>query len=181
MGDFMIHEDPAHHQPELIIVTIRPGLHLTQSCLRVGARHFEFGSLHDLQTRQSSHDPLTRHSALLALGGLVVLVPVARFLHPVGLVASSAVLLGLVVLSLSSAHRRPRRMELWARHRGRPTQLFVSDDWWLFTAVERHLRKAMTDHMLGLRSRPPRGPRSAVPHPSMLHPSQMSPGSVATT
>ncbi|WP_203908686.1 DUF6232 family protein [Rhizocola hellebori] len=177
----MNHEDPDHSQPELTIVTIRPGLHITQSCFRVGARHFEFKSLHDLQTRQSSHDPLTRHSALLAVGGLVVLVPSARFLHAPGLLASCAVLLGLVVLSLSSAHRRPRRMELWARHRGRPTRLFVSDDWWLFTSVERHLRKALTDNMLGYRSRPPRGPRPAVPHPSMVHPSRMSPGGMAPT
>jgi hypothetical protein len=175
----MNHEDPANHQPELNIVTIRPGLHITQSCFRVGARHFELSSLHDLHTRQSSHDPLTRHSALLALGGLVVLLVSARFLHTPGLLVSSAVLLGLVIVSLSSARRRPRRMELWARHRGRQTQLFVSDDWWLFTAVERHLRKALTDKMLGYRSRPPRGPRPAVPHPSMVHPSRLSPGSLA--
>lgn len=136
--------------------------------------------LRDLQTRQSSHDPLTRHSALLALGGLVVLLAVARFLHPAGLMASCAVLTGLIVLSLSSARRRPRRMELWARHRGRPTQLFASDDWWLFTAVDRHLRKALADNMNGYRQRPARGPRSAVPHPSMLHPSRMSPGNAAT-
>ncbi len=176
----MNHEDPAHHQPELIIATIRPGLHITQSCFRVGARHFEFSSLRDLQTRQSSHDPLTRHSALLAVGGLAVLILAARFLHAAGLVASSAILLGLVVLALTSARRRPRRMELWARHRGRATQLFVSDDWWLFTAVERHLRKALAENMLGYQPRPPRGPRSAVPHPSMLHPSRMSPGSALT-
>src|SRR5215218_5141978 len=106
MGDFMNHEDPASHQPELIIATIRPGLHITQSCFRVGARHFEFSSLSDLQTRQSSHDPLTRHSALLAIGGLAILLLMAPFLHAAGLLASSAILLGLIVLTLTSARRR---------------------------------------------------------------------------
>lgn len=177
----MDHDDPTIRQAEPIIVTIRPGLHITQSCFRVGDRHFQLNLLRELETQQSGHDPLTRQASLLALAGLVVLLVLARHMHPAGIIATTIVLIGLVILALVSARRRPRRMELWALYRGRPTKLFVSDDWWLFTAVERQLRRSLMESRMGNVPAPrPTVPTSAVPHPSVLHPSKMHPAGTGT-
>jgi hypothetical protein len=172
----MDHDDPKARDSEPILVTIRPGLHITPTCFRVGGRHFQLASLRELETRQSAHDPLTRQAAVLAGGGLLMLALLARYMHPAGIAATAAVLSGLVVVALVSAQRRPRRQELWAVYKGHSVQLFGTDDLWLFGAVERQLRRSMTETRLGHTTVPhPARPRPSVPHPSMVHPSKMYP------
>jgi hypothetical protein len=165
-----------HDDPETIVMTIRPGLQITQTCFRVGTRHYALDSLRELQTRQSAHDPLTKHAALLAVGGAVTLVSLWQFMQPAGRMLAGVVLFGLMVLTLISSRSRPRRMELWALHHGRETQLFASEDWWIFTAVERQLRRSLTESRFGQVATPWMAPpTSAVPHPSVVHPSKMHP------
>jgi len=166
------------HDPETetIVMTIRPGLKISQTCFQVGSRHFELDSLRELNTRHSSHDPLTKHAALLSAGGAVMLVTLWQFMQPPGRMLGAGVLVGLIVLTLVSSRSRPRQLELWAKHRGREEQLFASDDWWIFTAVERQLRRSLTESRFGRVAMPRTAPpESAVPHPSMLHPSTMHP------
>ncbi len=176
----MDHRDPVtaitHTDAEPILVTVRPGLHITPTCFRVGGRHYELHSLRNLETRQSAHDPLTRQSAILAAVGLLGLALLARYMHPAGIAATGAVLCGLAVVALTSAHRRPRHQQLWAVYKGHEIQLFSSDDNWLFGAVDRQLRRSMTESRLGSTTVPrPVTPLPAVPHPSLVHPSKMYP------
>jgi Family of unknown function (DUF6232) len=169
---FMNHDDP-----ETIVMNIRPGLQISQTCLQVGSRHYELDTLSDLQTRHSAFDPLTKQAALLAALGAVVLAGLWEFMQPAGRMLTGAVLFGLVVLTLISLRLRPRRLELWAMRRGRPTQLFASDDWWVFAAVERQLHRSINESRLGLVAvRRMARPASAVPHPSAMHPSKIHPG-----
>jgi hypothetical protein len=164
------------HDPETIVMTIRPGLQISQTCFQVGSRHYELDSLRGLQRRQSAHDPLTKHAALLSAGGAVMLAALWQFMQPPGRVLASAVVVGLIVLTLVSSWRRPRRMELWAVSHGRQIQLFASDDWWIFTAVERQLHRSLTESRFGQVAVPRTAPpESAVPHPSAVHPSTMHP------
>jgi Family of unknown function (DUF6232) len=168
---FMNHDDP-----EPIVMTIRPGLQITQTCFQVGNRHYELDSLSELRTRHSAYDPLTKHAALFALGGVVTLVALWEFMQPVGRLLTGAVLFGLVVLTLVSSRLRPRRLELWAMRYGRPTLLLTSDDWWVFAAVERQLHRSINESRLGLVAvRRMAPPESAVPHPSAMHPSKIHP------
>lgn len=164
-----------HDDPENIVMNIRPGLQISQTCFQVGTRHYELDSLRELQTRQSAHDPLTKHAALLAAGGAVMLVALWQFMQPAGRMLAGTVLFGLIVLTLVSSRRRPRRMELWAMFHGHQTQLFASDDWWIFTAVERQLRRSLMESRFGQVAAPRRAPESSVPHPSVMHPSKMHP------
>jgi hypothetical protein len=165
-----------HSDHEVAVVTIKPGLVFTQTCFRVGARHFQLKRITELEAQQSGHDPLTRQAALLALFGVVMLVLLARYMHPAGLIITITVLIGLALLALYGAQRRPRRMELWARYDGEEIRIFVSDDVWIFTAVERQLRRCMTEIRMGSAAASrPGAATSAVPHPSMLHPSKMHP------
>ncbi len=160
---------------EPIVVTIRPGLHITQSCFRVGGRHFELANLHNLHTRQSAHDPLTRNAAIVAGGITLALLLLGRFMHPAGMIASGVVLVGLVMLVGTSARTRPRRQELWASYYGHEIPIFVTDDNWLFGAVERQLRRSMTEVHNGRRYVTPTSrTASSIPHPSQMHPSNMS-------
>lgn len=165
-----------HDDSETIVVTIRPGLRLTQTCFRVGTRHYELNSLRDLKTRQSAHDPLTKHAALLTVGGGAMFVALWQFMQPAGRLLAGTVLFGLLVLTLISTRSRPRRMELWANYQGRQTLLFASSDWWIFTAAERQLRRSLTESRFGQVAAPRMArPESAVPHPSVVHPSKMHP------
>ena len=138
----------SHDDPETIVMTIRPGLQITQTCLQVGPRHYELESLSELQTRHSAFDPLTKHAALFASGGAIMLAAFWEFMQPAGRVLLGAVVFGLIVGALISMRSRPRRLELWAKRRGRPVLLFTSDDWWVFTAVERQLRRSITESRL---------------------------------
>ncbi|MEV4412949.1 DUF6232 family protein [Catellatospora sp. NPDC049609] len=156
-------------------MTIGPGLHFSSTCFQVGGRHFTLTALDSVHIRQAGHDPLTRRAGAMAAGGVVLLGVFAPLLRPAGIVAAVAVLSGLAVLTLISSRRRPRRLELWADYHGHPTQLFVSDDWWLFHGVERHLRRVLADARLGHFNLPQR-PTRGVPHPSVMHPSRLTPG-----
>ncbi|RKE07673.1 hypothetical protein C8E86_2507 [Catellatospora citrea] len=162
--------------PEQAIVTIRPGLHISSTCFQVGGRHFTLSAIENVHTRQAGHDPLTRRAGAMAVVGMVLLGAFAPLLQPTGIVAAVAVLSGLAVLTLVSARRRPRRLELWADYHGHPTQLFVSDDWWLFHAVERYLRRSLVEARLGHLTLPRPRPSRGVPHPSNMHPSRLTPG-----
>ncbi len=165
-----------HDNSETIVVTFRPGLQITQTCFHVGTHHYELNALRDLKTRQSAHDPLTKHAALLTLGGGVMFVALWQFMQPAGRMLAGTVLFGLSILTLISTRSRPRRMELWAVHKGRPTLLFASADWWIYSAVERQLRRSLTESRFGqVAARRATPPESAVPHPSMVHPSTMHP------
>lgn len=165
-----------HSEHEVTIVKIRPGLVFTETCFQVGARHFQLKRITELEAQHSGHDPLTRQAALLALVGVVMLVALARYMHPAGLVITTTVLIGLGVLALYSAQRRPRRLELWARYDGAEVRVFVSEDTWIFNAVERQLRRSLTEIRMGANAASrPGAATSAVPHPSMLHPSKMHP------
>lgn len=161
--------------PEQPIMTIRPGLHLSATCFQVGGRHFTLAALTNVHTRQAGHDSLTRRAGAMAAAGIVLLGAFAPLLRPAGIVAAVVVLGGLAVVTVLSARRRPRRLELWADYHGHPTQLFVSDDWWLFHAVERYLRRTLTEARLGHLTVPHR-PSRGVPHPSVMHPSRLTPG-----
>jgi Family of unknown function (DUF6232) len=168
---FMNHDDP-----ETIVMTIRPGLQITQTCFQVGARHYELNSLSELSTRHSAHDPLTKHAALFALGGAVTLAALWELMQPAGRMLTGVVLFGLVLLTLISSRLRPRRLELWAMRHGRPTLLLASDDWWVFAAVERQLHRSINESRLGMMAAPRyAAPESAVPHPSAMHPSKIHP------
>lgn len=160
-------------RPEQIVVTIRPGLHITQTCFRVGSRHFELAALRELHIRRSAHDPLTRNSAVLGGAGLLALLLFGRFMHPAGILAAGLVLGGLFIVAAVSARSRPRRLELWATYRGHQIPIFASDDTWLFGAVDRQLRRSLAEVRHGKLQPPAGGPSSAVPHPSTLHPSTM--------
>lgn len=162
-------------RPETIIVTIRPGLHITETCFRVGTRHFELDGLHDLQTRQSSHHPLTRNAGILAGLVALALIFLSRYMHPAGIVATILVLAGLVVVVFLSAQSRPRRLELWARYHGQLIPIFASEDEWIFGAVERQLRRSTAEVHRGKRQVPPNLSAPNVPHPSTLHPSTYNP------
>jgi len=165
-----------HEDPETIVMSIQPGLQISQTCFQVGTRHYELDLLHELRTRQSSHDPLTKHAALLTAGGVIMLVALWQFMQPAGRMLTGTVLFGLLLVALVSSRRRPRHMQLCAVYRGHQTQLFASDDWWIFTAVERQLRRSLTESRFGHVALPRvTTPESAVPHPSMLHPSKMHP------
>ncbi|MFD0594192.1 DUF6232 family protein [Catellatospora coxensis] len=151
-------------------MTIRPGLHISATCFQVGARHFTLGAIQNVHTRQAGHDPLTRRVGAMAVVGMVLLGAFAPLLRPTGIVAAVAVLSGLAVATLISARRRPRRLELWADYHGHPTQLFVSDDWWLFHAVERYLRRSLVEARLGHLNLPRPRPSRGVPHPRTCTP-----------
>src|SRR4029453_887405 len=99
-----------HDDPETIVMTIRPGLQISQTCFQVGARHYELDSLSGLKSRHSAYDPLTKHAALFALGGAVTLIALWEFIRPAGRMLTGAILLGLVLLTLVSARLRPRRL-----------------------------------------------------------------------
>ncbi len=161
--------------PEQMIMTIRPGLHFSSTCFQVGGRHFALSALGNVHTRQAGHDPLTRRAGAMAAAGLVLLGAFAPVLRPAGIVAAIVVLSGLTVLTVVSSRRRPRRLELWADYHGHPTQLFVSDDWWLSRGVERYLRRVLVEARLGHLDIPHR-PTRGVPHPSNMHPSRLVPG-----
>jgi hypothetical protein len=126
---------------ETVVTTIRPGLDITNTCFRVGARHFELDGLRDLETRHTAHHSLTRNAGVLAGLTLLALIFLSPFMHPAGIIATALVLVGLVGVTVAAAARRPRRMELWAQYRGHTTQLFASDDSWLFGAVERQIHR----------------------------------------
>lgn len=160
---------------ETVIVTIRPGIDITQTCLRVGNRHFELDALRDLETRHSAHHSLTRNAGVLAGLAVLALVFLSRFMHPAGIIATAVVLCGLLVVVFLSAQRRPRRLELWARYHGRTMQIFASDDPWVFGAVDRQLHRSIAEVRHGKRQVPPTLTEPAVPHPSTLHPSRMHP------
>lgn len=161
---------------EQIVVTIRPGLYITQTCFRVGTKHFELANLRALHKRRSAHDPLTRNAALLAAMVALALLLFGRFMQPSGWAATAALLSGLLVVVAASARRRPRRHELWATYYNHEIPVFASDDAWLFGAVERQLRRSLTEVQNGRRQVPPSArPLSSVPHPSQVHPSTMHP------
>lgn len=163
--------EPDRREP--IVMTIRPGLHITQTCFRVGARHFELDAIAHLHTRQSAHDPLTRNSAILGGIGMIGLLVLGRFMHPAGVVAAAVLFCGLLVVSAVSARLRPRRQELWATYHGHQMPIFASDDNWLFGAVDRQLRRSIAEVRHGKRQLPPGPALSTVPHPSQMHPSTM--------
>jgi Family of unknown function (DUF6232) len=165
-------------RPETVIVSIRPGLTITQTCFRVGNRHFELEALHELEARRSAHHSLTRNAGFLAGLCVLALIFLSRFMRPAGIVATIIVLCGLLVVVFLSAQSRPRRMELWANYRGHPLQIFASEDPWLFGAVERQLRRSIAEVRHGKRQVPPILTESAVPHPSTMHPSTMHPASL---
>lgn len=162
---------------ETIIATIRPGLHITQTCFRVGSRHFELDAIDDLEARQAARHPLTRNALLLAGMCLLALIFLGRFMHPAGIVAIVLVLCGLLVVAAISAQHRSRQVQLWARYRGRITLLFATEDPWLFGAVERQLHRSIVEVRRG-KTQLPNRPYPAVPHPSQMHPSRFSPGSM---
>lgn len=161
---------------ELVIVTIRPGIDITQTCFRMGNRHFELNLLRDLETRHSAHHPLTRNAGVLAGLAVLALIFLSPFMRPAGIIATAIVLCGLLFVVLMSAQRRPRRQQLWATYRGRTVQIFASDDHWLFGAVERQLHRSIAEVRAGKRQ-VPTNTRPAVPHPSTLHPSTYTPSS----
>lgn len=130
---------------ETVVVTIRPGLSITNTCFRVGARHFELDGLRDLEARHSAHDRLTRSAGVLTGLTVLALIFLSPYMSPAGIIATALVLVGLGGVILASAQRRPRRMELWARYRGRTTQLFATDDSWLFGAVERQVHRSILE------------------------------------
>lgn len=164
----------ADDRPERIVITIRPGLHITQTCFTVGTRHYALAALSGLHTRQSGRHPLPRTAALLASAGLIALITSARFMHPLGIAATALALLGLLIVAAAGLRLRPRRQELWATYRGRLTPIFASENTWLFGAVERQLRRSLTEVHRGMRQLPPpTRPAPAVPHPSTMHPSTM--------
>ncbi|GHJ45535.1 hypothetical protein Cs7R123_28770 [Catellatospora sp. TT07R-123] len=166
---------PAERPPEKPILTFRPGLRITDTCLQVGSQHFALAGLSGVHSRQGGHDPLTRRCAAMLAGGIVLTGLFAPVMRPAGLAGAVAVLCGLALLTVVSARRRPPRMELWADYRGLPTKLLVSDDVWLMGGVERYLRRALSD-LSRLPRRAPRPPAtSGVKHPSQMHPSQMVP------
>jgi hypothetical protein len=160
---------------EIVIVRIRPGIDITQTCFRLGNRHLELAGLRDLETRHSAHHPLTRNAGVLAGLAVLALVFLSRFMRPAGIIATAFVLCGLLVVVLISSQHRPRRQELWASYRGQTMQIFVSDDPWLFGAVERQLRRSIAEVRHGKRQVPPNRTRPAVPHPSNLHPGNAYP------
>jgi Family of unknown function (DUF6232) len=162
-------------RPETIIVTIRPGLDITETCFRVGNRHFELEALHDLETRQSAHHPLTRNAGVLAGLAVLALIFLSRFMHPAGIVATAVVLCGLLFVVFFSAQRRPRQQELWVRYHGHTMKIFASEDAWLFGAVERQLHRSIAEVRHGKRQVPPTFAEPAVPHPSTLDPSSAYP------
>ncbi|HZM78857.1 MAG TPA: DUF6232 family protein [Candidatus Limnocylindrales bacterium] len=164
---------------EIVIVTIRPGIDITQTCFRMGNRHFELKALHDLETRHSAHHPLTRNAGLLAALAVLALVFLSPFMRPAGIIATAIVLCGLLFVVFFSAQHRPRRQELWASYHGHTMQIFASDDPWLFGAVERQLHRSIAEVRHGKRQVPPTTTKSAVPHPSTMHPSNTYPGMVA--
>lgn len=157
-------------RPEKIIVSIRPGLHITQTCFRVGGRHFELAALRDLHTRQSAHDPLTRNSAVLGGAGLLGVIVLGPYMQPAGVIAAGAILGGLLVVAIVSARVRPRRLELWAIYHGREVPIFTSEDSRLFGAVDRQLRRSLSEVRHGKVQTPTR-PESLIPHPSTMDPS----------
>jgi hypothetical protein len=159
---------------EIVIFKIRPGVDITQTCFRMGNRHLELEGLRDLESRQSAHHPLTRNAGVLAGIAGLALVFLSRFMRPAGIIATAIVLCGLLAVVLYSSQHRPRRQELWATYRGQGVQIFASDDPWLFGAVERQLQRSITEVRHGYRQMP-RKTRSAVPHPSNLHPSNAYP------
>lgn len=158
-------------RPEKVIVTIRPGVDFTQTCFRMGSHHFKLEALRDLETRQAAHHPLTRNAGVLAGLAVLALVFLSPFMHPAGIIATVIVLCGLLFVVLYSSQHRPRRLELWATYKGQVVQIFASDDHWLFGAVERQLHRSIAEVRRGNRQLPPTSARSAVPHPSTVHPS----------
>ena len=160
---------------ETVIVTIRPGVEITQTCFRMGNRHFELQALRDLETRQAARHPLTRNAGVLAGLALLALVFLSPFMHPAGIIATAIVLCGLLFVVLYSSQHRPRRLELWATYKGQAIQIFASDDSWLFGAVERQLQRSIAEVRRGKRQVPPSTATSAVPHPSTVHPSNANP------
>jgi hypothetical protein len=192
-----------HRRPEPSIVTIQPGLAFSDTCLRIGESHYAFRAMAGVYTRQGRHDPLTERAAWLAGLGALLLGLAAPRIHLTGLLAGLGLLTTLTALALLSAHRRPRRLELWVDYDDQPTLLFVSTDHWAFHAVDRHLRRTLvelrmesfgpirqewrrsryaeTDRQPGGRARHERllgkvAPTVInVPHPSTMHPSTMRP------
>jgi hypothetical protein len=162
-------------RPETVIVTIRPGIDVTQTCFRVGNRHFELEALRDLETRHAAHHPLTRNAGVLAGLAALALIFLSPFMRPAGIIATAIVLCGLVFVVIYSSQHRPRRLELWASYQGRTTQIFASDDDWVYGAVERQLHRSLAEVRRGKRQVRPTATRPAVPHPSTLHPSNASP------
>jgi hypothetical protein len=162
--------------PEATIIAIRPGLRISETCFQVGRQHFALSALDNVHTRQAARDPLTRRAGAMAIGGVLLLGVFAPLMHPAGIVASLAVLFGLAMLTAVSSRQRPRRLELWANYHGHPSQLFVSDDWWLFGGVERQLKRVLAESKTGyvVALQPPT--THGVPHPSNMHPSTMHPG-----
>jgi hypothetical protein len=160
---------------ETVIVTIRPGIDITQTCFRVGNRHYELDGLRDLETRHAAHHPLTRNAGVLAGLAALALVFLSQFMRPAGIIATAIVLCGLLVVVVYSSQHRPRRMELWARYQGQTRQIFASDDEWIYGAVERQLHRSLAEVRRGKRQVRLPATKSAVPHPSTLHPSNAYP------
>lgn len=160
---------------EIVVITIRPGIDITQTCLRIGNRHFELEALRDLEARQSAHHPLTRNAGVLAGLAVLALVFFSSFMRPEGIIATAVVPCGLVAIVLYSSQRRPRRQELWVTYKGRPMQIFGSDDPWLFGAVSRQLNRSIAEVRHGKRQMPSGTTKSSVPHPSTLNPSNAYP------
>jgi len=161
---------------ETVVVTIRPGIDITQTCFRVGNRHFELEALRELETRHAGYHPLTRNAGVLAGLAVLALVFLSQFMRPAGIIATAIVLCGLLFVVFLSAQQRPRRQSLWANYRGHTVQIFATDDLWLFGAVERQLHRSIAEVRHGKRQ-VPTATRSAVPHPSTIHPSTYTPAS----
>jgi hypothetical protein len=164
-------------------ITIHPGVQLSQSRLRIGDRQFDLASLYELQTQQSSHDPLTRNAAILTGSGALLFALAARHMSPAGLAAALTVLTGLAVVVLISSHHRPRRQELWASYQGRWVKLFSSDDPWLYGAIARQVRRCATEARLANtvpRRRPPGLIRPTTPA-TMRSAATQPPGGSANT
>jgi hypothetical protein len=160
---------------ETVIVAFVPGLDVTQTCFRVRNRHFELDKLRELETRHSAHHPLTRNAGVLAGLAVFALIFLSQFMRPAGIIATALVLCGLLIVVLYSSQHRPRRQELWARYRGQDVQIFASNDPWLFGAVERQLHRSIAEVRHGKRETARTTVKSAVPHPSKLHPSNAYP------
>jgi hypothetical protein len=193
-----------HRRPEPSVVTIQPGLAFSDTCLQVGESHYTFRAMAGVHTRQGRHDPLTKRAGWLTGIGALLLGLFAGRMHLAGLLAGLGLLTALAALALVSAHRRPRRLELWVDYDDKLTLLFVSTDHWAFHAVDRHLRRILVELRMasfGSISQAGRPNRYAetdrqpgrgrsrhehllgkvaptyvnVPHPSNMHPSTMRP------
>jgi hypothetical protein len=194
-----------HRRREPAIVTVQPGLAFSATCLQIGDTHYRYRAMGRVHVQQSGHDPLTRRAGWLATFGALLLGFIAPRLHLAGVLAGLALVFMLVTLTVVSARRRPRLLELWVEYEDQPARIFVSGDRWVFHAVERHLHRILVEIRIEQLGSPRLVPRSApghyetadrdsagrdrhehlldravptvvnVPHPSTMHPSTMRP------